>query len=207
MRHSLAILGIIGLLGSICTGATIIVDSFDEGAFSLNHNGTTTNQTGIAETILNTRRVDGSGLGQWSATMVLGSGFIEYEALEIIPATRPFALFITYSNSNGLFSLSSFNSFRLDFGEVSGSAMLAIFLSSSDVNSLVEIPLSASGVAEYSFANMAASSLDNLSGLTIRISPDSSPFSFSLNEVALVPEPSTLVLAMLGVFTVIRRKR
>ena len=195
------------LMAPASNAAVLIIDPFSEGDFSLNSNGTRTNETRIAETIVNIRRVEGLGLGQWTATMVPSDGFIGYEALEIIPAGRPYALFVSYFRSGGSFNLTGFDSFRLDFGEVSGNAMLAISVNSSDTNSLVEVPLTASGVVEYPFANMAASSLNSQSHITIRITPDSTPFSLRLNEVALVPEPNALVLAMLGVFAVIRRRR
>jgi|GEM_PF-1693881 len=204
---SIALAGVSATLGPASHAATIVIDSFVEGPFSLAEDGARTSQDLIAETIVNTRRAEGSGLGDWSAVLTLGSGFVEYNVREIIPAGRPFALFLSYSRSEGRFSLLGSDSFLLDFSAVSGSGILEIFLDSSDTNSVVQVPINSAGVLEYSFANMAAGSLENINSVTISITPDASPFSFQLNEVALVPEPSALLLTLLGAVGVFRRKR
>jgi hypothetical protein len=194
-------------LSSTCRAASIVIDSFDDGSFSLTEDGTLTNLDLITETIVNTRRVEGSGLGDWNAVLTLGSGFVEYDAQEIIPSGRPFSLFLTYTRSEGAFSLLGYNSVLLDFAMVSGSGLLEIYLDTSDTNSVVQVPLSSAGVLEYSFDNMAASSFATVDRFTISITPDASPFSFQLNEVSLVPEPSALILSLFGAFGILRRQR
>lgn len=202
-----ALAGILIFLNPVCYAASIVIDSFDEGPFSLSDEGPLTSQERITGAIVNTRRAEGLGLGDWSAVSTLGSGFVDYDVQSILPAGRPFGLFLSYTRSSGSFSLLGYDAFLLDFSAVSGSGMLEIFVDSSDTNSVVQIPITSAGVLEYSFDNMAAGSLGNISSLTINIVPDSSPFSFRLNEVSIIPEPSTLFLILLGGLGVFRRGR
>jgi hypothetical protein len=207
MIKAFVLAGLLAPLSPVCKAASIVIDSFDEGAFSLAEDGTRTNISSIAGTIVDTRRVEGLGLGDWSAVLTLGSGFIEYDVQEIIPAGRPFGLFLSYTRNASSFSLLGFDAFLLDFSAVSGNGMLEIYLDSSETNSVVKVPITSAGVLEYSFDNLAAGSLENIDRMTISISPDSSPFSFRLNEVSVVPEPSALILTLFGVAGVFRRRR
>lgn len=205
----LLFIGISISLSSACHAFTSALDTFTEGAFILTEDGTWTDQSPISEPIISidTRRVSGSGLGDWSCTLTEGAGFLEYNALEITPAGRPFAISISYASSSGGFNLLGYDSFLLDFGELSGSGMLEISLTSSDEDSVVSVPLTSSGLVEYSFDKMAASSLVDVARLSIQITPDTSPFSFQLNEVAIVPEPNAMLLAFMGILGVLKRRR
>ncbi len=200
-------IGLVTCLNPACRAAGILIDSFGEGSFSLSADGARNGQSEIKGTIVNYRRVSGSGLGDWRALLVPGSGFLEYDVREIVPAGRPFALYLSYSNSGGGLRLDHHSSFLLDFAMISGSAMLKVSLASFDGSVEVELPITTAGVLEVSFDNVDLGSVFGFTGLAFSIVPDASPFSLRLNEISVVPEPGVTMLTFVGGLGALGRRR
>ena len=205
--RALALIGGVTFLSSACCAAGTLIDSFSEGTFSLSAAGIRTDQSPINGAIVNYRHVTGSGLGDWRALLVPGSGYLDYDVQGIVPAGRPFGLDLRYTSGGGGFNLADYNALLLDFAGVSGSGRLKVTLDFLlDPSAVVEVPLTSAGALEVSFDTMGMTSVMAV-GLRISVVPDSVPFSFRLNDVSVVPEPSALGLMLAAGLHVLRRKR
>ena len=85
-----------------------------------------------------------------------------------------------------------------DFTSVTGTALLDVQVNNQNVDAMIPVTFDSSGQLLYPLSNIAANDLSSISDISFKVTPQSDTFSFSLNEVSVVPEPSTLVLFLLG---------
>ena len=81
---------------------------------------------------------------------------------------------------------------------MTGTALLEVQVNNQNVDAMIPVTFDSSGHLLYPFSNIAAYDLSSISDISFRVIPQSDTFSFSLNEVSVVPEPGTLVLFLLG---------
>jgi len=180
-------------------GASVIFDSFSEGSFHLQNGGDNTHQTGISSPLLlDTRSVYSGGNGTWSVILAPGSGVLDYNVDEVLSTTR-FGLTLDYTRGTygQEWSLLGYDALVFDFTNVVGEGLLAIFVNDQNVDEMVRVPVNSAGQLVYPLEDLAASSLDSISGMSISFTPQTETFSMSLNEITVVPEPSVSVMLFL----------
>lgn len=188
--------------------ATLILDSFSQGDFILQSGGANSNDTTITSPLMDSRIVDGFGVGTWSVSLASGSGSLNYSVTEILEGqgTTRFGMNFRYERT-GADDLLGYSAFSLDFTNVSGTALLEVFVKNQNAGAMIPVTLDSSGQLIYSFANLAANDLSAITDISFRVIPQSDTFSFALNEVSVVPEPSTLILCMFGAAGAFWRRR
>lgn len=173
--------------------ATLLLDDFSSGSFSLGFGGLTSDSASFATPITDQRTVSGVGDPNWTAT--LGAGSLTY-VVDSLSQGRNY-LAINYSSS-GTFSILGGNAFALDLLNVVGTGELIVSVSGSGGNNL-RVPISESGtvVSPFSFLD-TSQSLDSLAALNFRINAVSEDFSLNIDNIRLIPEPSAFILLLLG---------
>jgi hypothetical protein len=190
---------------AVCEATPIPVDSFSEGEFYFEGEISARVQESISSPLVDSRIMSAVGLGTWSVRLVPGSGFLAYEATEYVPSGRGFSVALHYTRSGSLWSIEEYDAIELDFVSVTGSGLLQISVSTSDMDNVVEVPVTSPGILRYPVSYLAASSLNDITAMDIRLSPDGGNFSFHLNQIGVVPEPSSCLLLgasflLLGLF-------
>ena len=188
--------------------ATLILDSFSQGDFLLQNGGISSNDTTITSPLMDTRIVDGFGVGTWSVSLASSSGSLNYSVTEILSGqgTTRFGMNFRYERA-GAIDLLGYSAFSLDFTNVTGTALLEVFVNNQNAGAMIPVTLDSSGQLVYPFANLAANDLSAIADISFRVIPQSDTFSFALNEVAVVPEPSALILCLFGAAGVFWRRR
>jgi len=189
-------------------GASVMLDSFSEGSFLLQGDGTRTNETSIVSPFVTTRTTDAWGNCTWSVTLPPDSGVLTYVVAEILAGqggTR-FAMGIEYINTSGGWSFLGYDALVFDFTSVTGEGLLEIFVSDQDFGAMVRRSVAAPGLLVYPLEDLAASDLGALSRMSVRVIPQSETFSFSLNEITVVPEPSILMMLLSVAFVFCGRR-
>jgi hypothetical protein len=179
-------------------GASVIFDSFSEGGFHLQNGGDNTHQTSISSPLLlDTRSVYSSGNGTWSVILAPGSGVLDYNVGEVLSTTR-FGLTLDYTRGTygQGWSLLGYDALVFDFTSVTGEGLLAIFVNDQNADEMVRRSVTTPGQLIYPLEDLAASNLGSISGMSISFTPQTDAFSFSLNEIAAVPEPSVSVMLL-----------
>ncbi|MEM9283971.1 MAG: PEP-CTERM sorting domain-containing protein [Verrucomicrobiota bacterium] len=201
---------VIALAGTLTRAysATLILDSFSEGDFLLQDGGDESDEIAISSPVVDSREVLGFGQGTWSIAMVAGNGSLDYFVTEILgtPGSPRFGMIFQYESMPSA-SLLGFDAFSFDFTGVTGTALLEIFVNNQNAAAMMPVTLDSSGQLVYPFANLAANDLSAISNISFRVIPQSDTFSFSLNEVSIVPEPSAFIFLLLGGAGVFRRRR
>lgn len=190
------------------SAATLILDSFSQGDFFLQSGGPNFNDTAITSPLMDSRIVDGFGVGTWSVSLASSSGSLIYSVTEILSGqgTTRFGMNFRYERT-GAVDLLGYSAFGLDFTDVTGTGLLEVFVNNQNAGAMIPVTLDSSGQLFYPFANLAANDLSTITDISFRVIPQSNTFSFALNEVSVVPEPSTLVLCLLGAAGVFWRRR
>jgi hypothetical protein len=182
--------------------ASLTLDSFSEGDFLLQNGGDDfwdSDDTRINSPFTERRRVYGGGLGTWSISLEPSSGMLDYSVTEILAGqgTSRFGMTIRYSGT-GTVGFLEYDAFQFDFTSVTGTALLQVEVNNQNFDEMIPVTIDSSGELLYPFSNIAANDVSSISDIFFRVTPQSDTFSFSLNEVSVVPEPSALVLFLLG---------
>lgn len=204
MKHVLALLFLIGtVMVTPAYAATLLLDDFSSGSFALASGGITSNSEPITTPLTNERTVTGIGAPTWSST--LASEELNY----LVSNPRPGRnyLEINYSSS-GTFSILGFDAFALDVANVTGAGELIVFVDGAPTFGALRVPVAASGELVYSISEVVTGqSLDSLSQINFRFTPVSEDFSVTIDNVRLIPEPSSPLLIAFGVSVAIIRRR
>ncbi len=177
--------------------ASLTLDSFSEGDFLLQKGGDDFVDTMINSPLIDRRRVYGSSLGTWSVSLSPSSGSLNYSITDI-PSGQSARLGMSIRYSGNTVDLLGYDAFLFDFTSVTGTALLDVQLNNQNVDAMIPVTFDSSGQLFYPLSNIAANDLSSISDIIFRVIPQSDTFSFSLNEVSVVPEPSALVLFLLG---------
>jgi hypothetical protein len=188
------------LLGAPWTPAeATVLDSFSEGEFHLESGGQQLARSDISSPLVSTRRVQAYGIGPWSVDLASGSGVLICNVTDTGPPPGQHGFFgidFYYAAAGNPWSLSGYDAIVIDFLEVTGMARLHVRLNPSDPVQITPVAVVSAGELSYPIANTGATSLDEIAGMQVFLIPESDTFSFSLNEIAAVPEPSIVVLLL-----------
>ena len=201
----IAISGILGLSPS--DGATLLLDDFSSGSFSLSFGGTTSNSGPFGTPLTDQRTVTGVGFPNWTAT--LASGDLSYSVDQLDPSPGRNLLRINYFLSSGTFSILGYDAFAVDLSNVIGTGEFEVRVSGNPGGppDLI-VPISGSGTVIYPFSGLETSlPLDQLDSITFRFSAISEDFSATIDNVRIVPEPSTSLLVGFGVASLLFQRR
>ena len=190
--------------------ASAMLDSFSEGTFLLQSGGDDYHEIGISSPLmLDTRRVYSGGNGTWSVILASGTGVLNYDVDEVLSTAR-FGLTLRYTRgtSGQRWSLLGYDALVFDFTSVTGEGLLEIQVWDQDIDQMVRRSVTTPGQLVYPLEDLAANSLGSLDGMSISFTPVTDTFSFSLNEIIVVPEPSiSVMLLSLGGLIAGRRAR
>ncbi|MDB6072324.1 MAG: hypothetical protein JWL81_3495 [Verrucomicrobiales bacterium] len=185
----------------------VVLDSFSVGEFALKFDGPTAQVDVISEGFLDDRLARGAGVKDWSATLNITTNQLLYSVnLRGVPdGANWFGL--AYRSVSGPFSLLGFDSVSLKIDNVVGTGDLLVFVGETPGASLL-IPITGSGVLNYPISNIVTGyPLDAVPQLQFRFIAKTADFSISLDEITLVPEPSTVALAGIAAAGLLRRRR
>lgn len=184
--------------------ATLLLDDFSSGGSALASGAITSNSAPFITPLTNDRAVTGIGAPIWSSTFA--SGALDY----VVSNPRPgrHYLEINYS-SVGTFSILGFDAFALDVVNVTGTGEFIAFVDGAPTFGALRVPVTASGEIVYSFSELVTGqSLDSLAQMNFRFIPVSEDFSVTIDNVRLIPEPSSSLFLALGFsVSVLRRRR
>ena len=192
-------------------GATVIFDDFTTGSYDIGiTKPSSQNTSSIVASLVDTRSSVGSGAGFWSSTVDTGAGTLSY-VLALRPGGNPLEdhnFRVNFSNSSGNINLLGFDAFVLNVGSVVGSAMVFAYVGTGDPSlGVVPVSLNGSGNIVIPFSDMAEGDPMNPSSISFLIVPQTLDFSVTLNGISVIPEPSAIVLSMLGAcFFLVRRR-
>lgn len=202
-RRLLMFLTIALTVGETGRAAVSIVDTFDQGGFSTFSPG----GLQIDETVnlpLGTRRfaaLSTSGLSPDAAmisTLTSSAGKLTFFATGT-STFFPLSLTLVYGGP-ALHNIAGCTDFILGFSELSGVGTLYIELGgSTGVGGVVRVNLTGPGEVNYPVSDVyegAGHTLDSFNVLTFRFESRSPEFSFTLDDIRLVPEPSAALLAL-----------
>jgi hypothetical protein len=192
-----------------------VVDTFDQGGFSISSPGNSNPADEIVDLPFGQRRyVAFSGNGTettvMSSILSPSSETLEFSSngasMSII---FPLSLSLIYSGGDP-HSISNDGEFILGFSELSGVGTLYIELGGSlGLEGVTRVDLIGPGELCYPVSSVyagAGHSLDAFNVLTFRFEARSPEFSFTLDEIRLIPEPSTSLLALAGAAGLLTRR-
>jgi hypothetical protein len=203
--------------GSCCFGATVLLDSFDTGDFRVaagspdfdNVSSSPINSP-FAESrsvaLRDRRQVLETFTGSVASGSLQVDMFSNQGQLEFFPV-----FFLKYVGENPTTLLSN-QAFSFNFSEVTGNGTIYIQLDTQlTVGSEdILVPISEAGrviVPVDSFGIAPNSSLSSFQSINIDFEGRTPEFSFTLDEINVIPEPSTALLCFLAVNCLWRRKR
>ena len=185
--------------------AVILVDTFDQGGFSIFRPGGNPSDE-MVNLPLGTQR--GAELSGWASspgstmTSTLNSSTGKLNFIASGTATNPtfpMSLSLVYGGPD-LHSIAGCTEFILGFSELSGVGTLYIELGGSNgFTGVLRVDLTGPGELHYPVTGVyegAGHTLDSFNVLTFKFESRSSQFSFTLDEIRLIPEPSASVLAL-----------
>ena len=189
------------------SNAAVVLDSFTEGAFALDFDEQTSQFDVLPGTSLNERRARGEGVKDWNATLNPISGSLTY-TVNLRSAPNGDNWFnLNYSSSSGTTNLLGVDGITLNIAGMQGLGDLVVFFGDTPGNNLL-IPISGPGNLTYAVSNiLTGHPLDEIPQIQFRLIARTADFSVTLNEISLVPEPSTVALAGLSSAVLLRRRR
>lgn len=192
-----------------CNGASIVIDNFNSGPFSISSGSDTADISLIASPIAESRWARGSGSNNWSASVNGVTGTLTYTLN--VPRTDPSPTTrfeVTYFDSTSNLNLLGFNAFVLHVSNFSGIGQVYAFEGTgSTLDGVTPVPFNSIGDLVIPFDYMNASDPFNPSAITFWIVPESSDFSITLSGISVIPEPSVALLALLGASSLLLRRR
>jgi hypothetical protein len=182
--------------------STVVIDSFTESGFTVGGFGNPFTSTGdIQSQLVATRVVVARGPGRWTATLNPSDGFLRYEVVTTLESPVGSLLYLTYYPAAGeTINLLGQDTFLLTFSGLTGQGDLQF-------GAGVRLPLTASGEVLYPFSYLTASlDLSALPALQFEFYPTSADFSFTLNEISVIPEPSAMMFIAITALGLSTRK-
>jgi hypothetical protein len=190
-------------------GSTLVLDTFTEGEFRLSPEDPKTASL-ITGPIGTTRDAAISGrlatqdtiLESTLSTVAGQLSFFVDGVSRIDP--RRLDLCLSYV-LGGSYNLLGYNAFEFEFSSLSGVGFIIVELGrASDLygSEVPRVRVDSAGTLTFPFEALAfgtAGSVESFEGLHITFEAESEQFSFTLDEIRIVPEPNLLGLAMLGV--------
>lgn len=202
-----------------CLAATVVFDSFTEGPFAIEMYipPTLANTNSFSGPIGTSRRVTMPSpsrallfMNSTLATDHGGSLSLDFAMRSGYPVS-PYILPLSYRNG-GPYSILGQTAFEFDFAEFTGLGNLIIQIGSESLvdASTTRVSLSGPGTVVVPFDRInfsAGGSLGNFNEVHFLFETASEAVSFSLGEIRIVPEPSTMGLLILGLGLLVRRNR
>ncbi|MGJ8724794.1 MAG: PEP-CTERM sorting domain-containing protein [Roseibacillus sp.] len=200
--------------------ATFVLDSFDSGSFSLSESGQHFDSDRIGSPLGFNRDVRiRSGLATPGTSMmsVLNSSTdtlsLNFNG-ESESSIRPLDFRVSYKIGEP-FSLLGSTAFELDLSAFSGAGFLVVELGGGDTGfygpNANRIALNGPGTLTVPFSELnfsPGSTIDSFSSTRFVFEAESEQFSLTLDEIRVVPEPSSfLFLSLAGLFGVTKRLR
>jgi len=218
LRIALLIARAFGLaIGTKCYAAVSIVDTFEQGGFSISYPA---NPNPVSEAVnLPLAQQRGAAFKLQStppdttmtSTLDASAGTLTFAVNgTIVYPNGPPALQLVYSRG-GPYDITRCTGFFLGFSELSGVGSLYVEVGSSD-GSVGEhhMDLTGPGDVFYSVTDVKPNSIhtvDSFNILRFIFEARSPRFSFTLNEIRLVPEPSGALLALVAAAGSLARRR
>lgn len=201
---------VLSFLVPLTPAATLVIDSFSEGNVDLAHSGPRSDYARFPGTFFDERFLGGPVFSAWSASVKASEGTFTFTTglRELEPEQR-ISFILTYSRSEGAFNLLGYEGFALRVKSMTGKGDLFIDGSDSPENT-IRVPFEGPGTLFYSMENITSGvPLGELFTLTFVITPLSTDFSITLEEISLVPEPGSagLLLAAGSALVSTRRRR
>ncbi|MGE9269535.1 MAG: hypothetical protein ACQKBU_01925 [Verrucomicrobiales bacterium] len=155
MRSLLFLLMFTGIF-ELCPAraATLLLDDFSLGGFSLASDGTASNSESFATPLTDQRTIAGFGFRDWTVTVATGE--LSLNIAQVYPAPGRTYLNLSYTLSSGSFSLLGYDAFAIDLSEVVGTGEFSVSVDGS-LGTDVRIPIDGSGTIVYPFSNLETS--------------------------------------------------
>lgn len=198
------------LAGAFCShAATVILDDFSTGPFSIGTGIGTSDGSVISSPIADTRRTWGTGANPWSSTLDDVAGVLSYSLS--LPQSAPSSdtrLAISYRSSVGNnLNLVGYDAFVIHVGSIEGTGQILAFVGAAPPLDVVPVSLSGAGEVVIPFDNMKATNPTSPSSVTFWIIPHNKDFSVTLDGISVIPEPSAIWLAAMGASVLLVRRR
>ena len=208
LKHLFLFLAVLALPSTNSIGAVVVLDDFSIGNFSLHRGEEAFTDLGVTN-----RRVGGVGFVPWTADLVLGSGEMTYHIIQsrdfpngtdwlqldyyvgaLVPSGDPLAVL-------------GIDGFVIRISGLVGTGSLAVDLNDLLVGT-VELPISGTGDIYYPLANIAGVAGDgDVNLLQFRFITTSKDFSITIDQITLVPEPSSGLCFVVGAVCCLARRR
>jgi hypothetical protein len=188
------------------SAATVVIDSFTEGAFSISDS----DNRAVSKLLLigpaNHRRVSVQSLGFWSSSVSTAAGQLNYTvALRGSPGPFPRdRLDLTYSRDSGFFDLLGADAFAFNIASITGEGDI-VFDTGSGNYPLLRINSVGEAIYPLSWVPWFAES--EVRTFTFQIIARSSNFSVTFDQIAFVPEPSAVAMLLGSSVFLLRRRR
>jgi hypothetical protein len=202
----------------VCSGrakaASVVLDSFSTGPFNLSSFGQNDITQNIQTFFTNQRGADVFGAQESYATAVPSTGTVNYRVdlrRSGVPPPGTFSVLFTlsYSNfDNSAFNLLGYDSIKVRISELVGEGEMLAY-GNSGSSRAIRIPITSRGDLIYPLTYVSnPSGLENTRVLGFQFFPKTTDFSITIDEIGLVPEPSsTFMVAAVSVWLILRRER
>lgn len=186
-------------------GATLLLDDFSSGSYSLASGGTTSNSSAFTSPLTDQRTVSGVGFPNWTVTLTPEE--LRFNVDQVDPNPGRNYLNLNYTLSSGTFSLLGYNAFAVDVTNVVGIGEFVAFVDGAPSADL-RFTINGSGTIVSPFSALDTSqSLSSLTRMNFRFIALSDDFSLSIDNVRIVPEPSSLLLSGVAAASLLFRRR
>ena len=195
------------LFATSADSAVMVVDSFSEGGFELKFDGPADQRDVLLGGFLDQRLAAGSGYKDWGAVLSTATGRLLY-SVNLRGAPDGGNWFgLAYTSSAGFFSLLGAEGFSLNVTETVGAGELVVSIGETPRDN-IRIPIAGPGSYFYPISNIVSGGpLDSALQVQFRFIAKTADFSITLDEITLVPEPSTVALAGIAAAGLLRRRR
>lgn len=186
--------------------ATLLIDGFDDGDFSLSSSGLTSDTSGITSPLVDQRSASGVGPDSWTASVVGSGSTFSYSVDQVIFSTLRNRIALNYANqSSNPFSLLGSDAFSLQFSELLGEGILRVSINGAFVSS--DIPLINANELIVPFTEIGNPDFGALSSVQFSFTAVTQEFSFTLDQIGAVPEPTVAGLLLASLLTVALHRR
>lgn len=204
----------------------IVQDSFDVGDLVVDIGGPSAETVtvpplaiGIVRGLRLSTRIASAGAVMSSVVDTeSGTLSLDIQGLSTSTAMTPLHLDLSYRPQTGTdplptYSLAGYSGLGFDFTDVQGNGALIVELGSQSASygpQAHRIPIITPGevLVPNELMNFGTGgSIDSFNSMHVRFEAVTEQFSFTLNEIRLVPEPSTFVLMLVGALGMLARRR
>jgi hypothetical protein len=188
--------------------AAVVLDSFTDGAFTLQFSGPTGQTLPLSNSPLNSRYAGGYGDRDWNAAVDVNAGQLTYNVNLRGQPSGQNGFHIYYSNTDGYFSLLGVTAFGINVTSLTGHGFYTVSVDGLPDFNDPKIPFSEPGELVFPVASLVTGmNLNELYRLHFEFIPATADFSMTVDQITLIPEAGTTGLAMLGVALAMVRRR